>query len=746
MGNLKKLCCLAICLACSLGFVSLTACTMPWENQVESSSKESSKQSDSESESISESTSNSASSSTEDSSSSQEENKIVKTETDDFGHEIVYYQDGTWIDNGRVVPLDFSTQPLINQYAYNALSEEENGANLCALYADLYEMAVEFSSSWQDVEKVEESYPIFTYDYTEYGLTPGENIIVWKSFVRENPAFYWIAREAKVVATEMTVAVEEEYALSSVREEIDEAIQQMALDCDLYLNGKMNDTERLLTIYDYVVSKIEYAYEEDGTTPEDEIWAHNIVGAATKNKGVCETYASTMEYLCDLFGYPCITVEGDSTVRNKTEAHAWNYIQIEDEWYAFDVTWGDMGKYVDRQWFAMEKTEFAKTHTPNTAEPDWDIARRFDLPTLSKKIVCPVVFVDENGSEETLLFMEKAIEKMTNEGGRYEVKLYPTTKLCSETFMINPVGATWNVRLPKVEELTISGDILDFGNTFYKLSSLTVKGEQTLSSNIVLKDMYVHFEDLNFGSYALIAKGRVNVSSSQFLRGSYDAKIIVEKNAIMDISEADIENVEIGISGSLELNGNAHFGKVWMDSSGSVNAYSKVDFTIDNVYLTESVAIIRMWAKGAEQRFEIGNVYLENERWKPEAHVKVIVDSIEDADKYPELYFTGESEVKVELCIEGRSSYVVTDPSGNIVNRFEEYVDPLDVACPIANVSKIDFSLFEIIFIEWRVIDDNDGKAGFDVEKTYMYELTEDGDIVLKEEYQKKEETGTQET
>jgi len=258
--------------------------------------------------------------------------------------------------------------------------------------------------------------------------------------------------------------------------------------------------------------------------------------------------------------------------------------------------------------------------------------------------------------------------------------------------------------------------------------------------------MYVHFEDLNFGSYALIAKGWVNVSSSQFLRGSYDAKIIVEKNAIMDISEADIENVEIGISGSLELNGNAHFGKVWMDSSGSVNAYSKVDFTIDNVYLTESVAIIGMWAKGAEQRFEIGNVYLENERWKPTAHVRVIVDLIEDADKYPELYFTGESEVKVELCIEGRSSYVVTDPSGNIVNRFEEYVDPLDVACPIANVSKIDFSLFEINFIEWRVIDDNDGKAGFDVEKTYMYELTEDGDIVLKEEYQKKEETGTQET
>ena len=47
-------------------------------------------------------------------------------------------------------------------------------------------------------------------------------------------------------------------------------------------------------------------------------------------------------YILDDLGIPCIIVCGTGTNSSgNTESHAWNYVQIEDKWYAIDVTWDD---------------------------------------------------------------------------------------------------------------------------------------------------------------------------------------------------------------------------------------------------------------------------------------------------------------------------------------------------------------------------------------------------------------------
>lgn len=39
---------------------------------------------------------------------------------------------------------------------------------------------------------------------------------------------------------------------------------------------------------------------------------------------------------------PCIIVIGKATnTKGQTENHAWNYVQINEKWYAVDCTWDD---------------------------------------------------------------------------------------------------------------------------------------------------------------------------------------------------------------------------------------------------------------------------------------------------------------------------------------------------------------------------------------------------------------------
>ncbi|MBQ2244510.1 MAG: hypothetical protein II320_01580 [Oscillospiraceae bacterium] len=58
---------------------------------------------------------------------------------------------------------------------------------------------------------------------------------------------------------------------------------------------------------------------------------------------VCEGYARALKVLCDRLGIGCTLVEGDAkaTATGATQAHMWNYVQVDGGWYAVDVTWND---------------------------------------------------------------------------------------------------------------------------------------------------------------------------------------------------------------------------------------------------------------------------------------------------------------------------------------------------------------------------------------------------------------------
>ena len=89
-------------------------------------------------------------------------------------------------------------------------------------------------------------------------------------------------------------------------------------------------------VHDYLIDNIDY----DTTLAKKNIY--DIYGALVQKSCVCEGYAKAFKYLIDQMEIPCVMVIGQATNTNgQTENHAWNYVQIENNWYAIDCTWDD---------------------------------------------------------------------------------------------------------------------------------------------------------------------------------------------------------------------------------------------------------------------------------------------------------------------------------------------------------------------------------------------------------------------
>jgi len=94
--------------------------------------------------------------------------------------------------------------------------------------------------------------------------------------------------------------------------------------------------EKIKTIHDYLVDNISY----EQTVSKDNIY--NMYGALVNKECVCEGYAKAFKYLMNQIGVESILVIGIATdSKGNTQNHAWNYVEIDNKWYAVDVTWDD---------------------------------------------------------------------------------------------------------------------------------------------------------------------------------------------------------------------------------------------------------------------------------------------------------------------------------------------------------------------------------------------------------------------
>lgn len=234
-----------------------------------------------------------------------------------------------------------------NKYLYSQLGE--NGK---IIYEKLYEnkenlktgtYTIQFGNAFYDIlsqengsDKLQEEYQTaieaFTYDNPDVFY-----IDVTKMYIN-------IETIQKIFSTKYNVyinsAKDPTYLLDGFtsKEQIDQSESQVIAVKNQILNqiaGK-NDIEKMKYIHDYLVDTIEY----DQTFAEKNIY--NIYGALVSKTCVCEGYAKALQYLLNEAELENIIITGTATNSDgKTENHAWNYVNIDEKWYAIDTTWDD---------------------------------------------------------------------------------------------------------------------------------------------------------------------------------------------------------------------------------------------------------------------------------------------------------------------------------------------------------------------------------------------------------------------
>ena len=245
-------------------------------------------------------------------------------------------------------------------------------------YDKMYQLSVDFYESTEDLESsLDGLYVLGIIDAVEYGLSIEEAFSVWSIFYTENPVFYFLSNYVYCMGDSLILCVDPSYATFEYRDQCNLAISEMVNKCGEFIGNSIEELVIARAIHDYIITNMDYAYENDGQTPQDDIWAHNIVGISLYNYGVCETYAKTYLMLCLIFGLDCIIVTGDAG-----GAHAWNYVNINGGWYGVDCTWDDAGEWGIMDGYFANNNNITSGRNPY-GNSVFGINYLYDLPELS---------------------------------------------------------------------------------------------------------------------------------------------------------------------------------------------------------------------------------------------------------------------------------------------------------------------------------------------------------------------------
>ena len=228
-------------------------------------------------------------------------------------------------------------------------------------------------------------YPIERIDEGgDKGLSSEELLCVYKAFDYDHPAYYWIDNRMVYSDDYLYLLTAEDYALSSVRSDINEAIIAGVSAYKERADYAVETIDKIAVIHDAIVEDIDYAYKtvDGGRTPESAKWAHSVHGVFSSHKSaVCEGYADTFAMMMNYMGIPNYYVIGNATNSSASSGgHAWNMVSADGSRYMYmDLTWDDLtekGWY--NRYFGMPKSDFEANHTAYTpSSSSW----LYSLPT-----------------------------------------------------------------------------------------------------------------------------------------------------------------------------------------------------------------------------------------------------------------------------------------------------------------------------------------------------------------------------
>lgn len=192
---------------------------------------------------------------------------------------------------------------------------------------------------------------------------------VLTAYFYDNPHIYYISNRYVVATSDVKLfeisTLELNYIISSKdeieakNEQLDRAINKIITST---ITKAMTEFERELAIHDALVEKVDYYnYENIEDIP---CIKHTAYGALVQNEAVCDGYSKAFKLLLEKIGIDNVIVHGST----EDVAHAWNAVNIGDEYYHVDTTSDKLNvgkKQVIHTYFNLTDKQISETHSIN---------------------------------------------------------------------------------------------------------------------------------------------------------------------------------------------------------------------------------------------------------------------------------------------------------------------------------------------------------------------------------------------
>ena len=581
-----------------------------------------------------------------------------------------------------------------DRYGYQSLNGFDNAESMQKAYNQMWKACEDFLKNDSDLE----SFALATINLEELNISFFDFASVFKLFLLDNPQYYFISQSISGDYTYAYVTVEESYATASYRQQIAAAVEQIINDCAKVLTAGQDDISRYLAIHDYVISLLDYAYDENGA-PSSEPWAHSIVGT-TMGKGVCEAYAETFDLLCTYYGLTDIQVTG--TVTHNNESHVWNLAKIDDLYYSIDATWDDKGDGNDPShvYFGLC---YGDTNVDKVMDShnDSGIDYLYPVPKMSNESL-QLVYLDR-GATCLGVFknIDDALDHIVEPGFEYTIEMFPYSMSSGPLLLSGPsvIFQSKKADWPEANKIILKGAHYDLGGGYFTDSHLEFKVDTKFHSDIEINNLRVVGEgSLNFDGYEL--------STTGYFCGVYtEINSPQGEMSALTTYQTDIEtNITVGnyklLRSRTQMYRDINIGRLsFVESSADISLYpyGNHEAVIDEVFINAYVSPIIQFhtSPGSAYKVSFGDLIMAEECGFTRINFWQIFDG-DDNIADIEILGSIDNDLFIHYSLDGKVHYVSTDLNGNDVGSWEVDSEVHSgtklLYAPNLSVDKIDFT------------------------------------------------------
>jgi transglutaminase-like putative cysteine protease len=196
-------------------------------------------------------------------------------------------------------------------------------------------------------------------------VTADDYQIVYNMILQYDPRFFFLGNEIRAAHypndTYLTAIMpsynDEKNAIISASEKIETAAELILSE-----TTGLGEFDKAVYFYDTLLDRCRYELEGDT--------ARTLYGVFINGAAQCQGYAKAYKYLCNKAGLECYLVNGYTAAG---EAHMWNLVRVNGNWYNVDLTKGDSNEdFAKYNYCLIDDAHIYKNYTRdhrNTALP-----------------------------------------------------------------------------------------------------------------------------------------------------------------------------------------------------------------------------------------------------------------------------------------------------------------------------------------------------------------------------------------